>query len=83
MRWNYWNPTRKSWACSPPHIVLTMLLLAIKLCKSGEHACNSLSVSVSVSISISISIYRREQGKNGEHARIRIPTISLQSALED
>ena len=42
-------------------IVLVMLLLAIELCKVGEHASNIL-ILVSVSISISNSTTMRRRG---------------------
>jgi hypothetical protein len=55
-----------------------MLLLAIELFESGEHACNLLVVSVSISISIS-RIYE----KTG-HAGFsnRIPMILLHGASD-
>ena len=57
--------------------LLYMLLLGVKLCKGGEHPCNSLFVSVSVSvsmcmsisISISTSIQRQEHGEMGSTPR--------------
>ena len=45
-------------------MVLLMLLLAIELCESAEHASNLIVVSVSISISIS-RIYKKTEGALG------------------